>query len=495
MSSERGPANTTGTGDGCAGKRLPRYQPLTEAGLEAVHRTTLRILDEVGVDVHFEPALRRLARAGARVDGSRVRFAPEQVAEAVDRAPSRFVLSGRDPSGKHDLRLGEGRTYTGTGGTALKVIDLETGKVRAANLKDTAMAPRLADSLPNVHCFHIPVYPMEMQKEDADVNRFFHAVKNISKHVMGGVYTAEGVRRVIRMAEIIAGGPDALRERPFISFITCVTSPLKFDSTYTELMLEVIEAGLPLAVPAAPVAGSTSPGTLAGTLAQLNAEVLAGVTITQLLRPGHPVLYSAVPTSSDMRTMAFCFGSVEMGLMNAAAAQMARFYELPIYATAGVSESKLPDAQAGFEKAATIVLTALAEADYIHDAVGLLDSGLTLAYEQYVIDDEICGMAHRARAGVEVTGETLAFDIIARVGPGGHFLADPHTLEHMRAEFFFPTLADRARREKWEQTGALDGRERAREKARTLLAEHEPLPLPDGTEEAIRKEIPGIMDP
>jgi len=472
-----------------------RYQPLTGAAVEAVHRTTLRILDEVGVDVHFEPARRRLAEAGARVDGTRVRFSPEQVEEAVDRAPSRLVLAGRDPSGRHDLRLGEGLTYTGTGGTALKAIDLKTGKVRPTSVRDAAMAPRLADALPNVHCLHVPAYPMEVDKKDADVNRFFHAVKNISKHVMGGVYTSEGVRRVIRMAEIIAGGADALRERPFISFITCVTSPLKFDSTYTELMLEVIEAGLPLAVPAAPVAGSTSPGTLAGTLTQLNAEILAGVTMTQLLRPGHPVLYSAVPTSSDMRTMAFCFGAVEMGLMNAAAAQMARFYELPIYATAGVSESKLPDAQAGFEKATTIALAALAGADYIHDAVGLLDSGLTLSYEQYVIDDEICGMAHRARAGIEVSEETLAFDVIARVGPGGHFLADSHTVKHMRREFYFPTLADRSKRERWQQEDARDGRERAREKARVLLAQHEPLPLPEGAEEAIRKEIPGIIDP
>jgi len=181
--------------------------------------------------------------------------------------------------------------------------------------------------------------------------------------------------------------------------------------------------------------------------------------------------------------------------MNAAAAQMARFYELPIYATAGVSESKLPDAQAGFEKAATIALAALAGADYIHDAVGLLDSGLTLSYEQYVIDDEICGMAHRARAGIEVSEETLAFDVIARVGPGGHFLADPHTVKHMRREFYFPTLADRSKRERWQQEDVRDGRERAREKARALLAQHEPLPLPEGAEEAIRKEIPGIIDP
>jgi len=247
----------------------------------------------------------------------------------------------------------------------------------------------------------------------------------------------------------------------------------------------ILEEGIPVVTPAAPVAGSTAPATLAGTLVQLNAEVLAGVAVVQTLKPGHPMLYGAVPTSSDMRTMAFCFGSVEMGLMNAAAAELARFYSIPLYATAGVTESKVPDAQAGYEKATTLALAALAGCDYIHDAVGLIDSGMTISLASYVIDDEICGMALRAIEGINVSDESLAVEVIARVGPGGHFLAEDHTVEHMRNEFFFPRVSDRSNREAWEAGGYTTGAERAGSLARQILSSHRVAPLPEAAKRAI----------
>ena len=251
--------------------------------------------------------------------------------------------------------------------------------------------------------------------------------------------------------------------------------------------------GIPLATPCAPMAGSTSPGTLAGTLVQMNVEALSGIVTTQLLNPGHPTLYSVVPTTTDLRTGAFCFGSVEMGMMNAAAAQVARRYNLPIYNTAGPSESKVPDSQSAYEPAINVLLSAMAGANYIHDAAGLLESGLTISLQTYVIDNDIAGMARRVLAGIEVDPDKLALDCIKRVGPGGNYLGDEHTTAHMRDEFFYPVLADRKPRMVWEAEGKLSAEERARLLAISYLENHKPIPIDPEVDSQIMKEISEML--
>lgn len=469
------------------------YQPLTGEQRDAIHETSLRLLEEVGLEVNHEGARGIFKKAGARVDevAGRVYLPRDLVMENVERAPSKVVLCGRDPA--NDLVLEDGRVYLGTGGTALNVLDLETGEKRPSTMQDVKDTARLVDALENIAFLVLPLYPTEFGRENVDVNRFFGGLSNTTKHVMGGIYTREGALEVIKMAELIAGGADRLRERPFVSMITCVMSPLKMDDTYTELLITVAEQGIPLAVPAEPLCGSTSPVTLAGNVAQMNAETLAGVVLTQLVNPGTPAIYGSVATISDMRTMGYLSGAVEMGLINAAGAQMARYYGLPYYATAGMSDSKVPDVQAGYEKAMTAVLVALAGANYIHDAAGLLEFAMTVSYEQYVIDDEIIGMALRAVRGIEVNEDTLAYEVIKKVGPGGNYLSEPHTVRHMRSEFFYPKVADRRNRARWEAGGATDARERARTIARELLAEHRPEPVPDDVVAEIREKVKGFV--
>lgn len=469
------------------------YQPLTQAGIEQIHAATMKVYENAGMQVHSERALRAFHEAGAEVDFQRqiVRASEGWIKDKIKTAPAKITLHGREE--RHNLELDGFKVYIGTGGTAVNVLDIDTGNRRASTIEDVQMAARLVDALDNIHFYVISCLPTELEKKDIDVNRFYAAIRNTSKHVMGGVYTPEGVKNVANYAAMIAGSREALLKNPFISLITCIMSPLVMDRDYTELMIAAIETGLPLATPCAPMAGTTSPGTLAGTLVQMNAEALSGVLLTQILNPGHPVLYSCVPTTTDLRTGAFCFGSVEMGLMNAACAQLSRFYNLPNYTTAGVTESKIPDAQSGYESMATIMLAALSGSNYIHDAAGLIESGLSIAFEQYVMDDDIIGMAMRAVKGIEVNDETLAVDIINEVGPAGNYLANDHTTMHMKQEFFYNKASDRNSRSRWEMNGSLDARERARRVAKEILATHKPAWIDKKVEKEIVATIPGML--
>ncbi len=469
------------------------YKPLKDGDVEKIHKATMKVFENTGIQVNDERALKAFHDAGAQVDFDQkmVKATEDWIMKTIKTAPESITLYGRED--KHNMDLDGFKVYIGTGGTATNVLDIDTGKRRPSTMEDVQKAARLVDALENIHYFVISCFPNELEKENVDVNRFYGALRNTTKHVMGGVYTKEGVRNIAKYAEMIAGSKEALLEKPFVSFITCVMSPLVMDKDYTDLMLTAIETGLPLATPTAPMAGSTSPGTLAGTLVQMNAEALSGVLLTQIVNPGHPVLYSCVPTTSDLRTGAFCFGSIEMGMMNAACAQLSRFYRLPNYTTAGVNEAKIPDIQSGYESMATTMLCALAGSNYIHDAAGLLESGMSISYEQYVVDNDILGMCMRAVKGIEVNDETLATEVINDVGPAGNYLSHEHTVMNMNKEFFYNKVSDRNTRARWEIEGEIDAREKARRMAIEILKTHKPLFIDQHIEQKIIQEIPGML--
>jgi trimethylamine--corrinoid protein Co-methyltransferase len=466
-----------------------QYKPLKDHDVEAIHRASLAILERTGVLVEEPDALRLFGQQGARVDGSRVRIPSAMVEDALDKASSRILLAGRDP--ENDLILEGKRVRIGTGGSALRVLDLETAKIRPAILQDVGDIARLVDALENIHFYLLPVYPTDVPETSVDVNRFYAALGNTTKHVQGGIFSLQGIRSVIEIGEKIAGGSQALRERPIVSFITCwMVSPLKFETDVTRLLAEVCRQRMPVVLSAAPMAGSTAPVTLAGLLAQLNAEQLAGLTFTQLVQPGCPVIIGPIPATADMRSGKYLGGSVELGICNAAISQLAHFYQVPVYNSAGMTEAKLPDIQAGIEKAQSVIQVALAGGNYIHHAAGMLEDMSTVAYEQYVIDNEILGMAMRAVRGIEVNDDTLALDVIDRVGPGGHYLLDEHTTRFMRREHHFPSkVLDRQGREDLEKAGATTAWERAKVRAHEILATHKPDPIDPETDAWIRKHF------
>ncbi|MFP4055484.1 MAG: trimethylamine methyltransferase family protein [Candidatus Brocadiia bacterium] len=488
--------DANGPGKGLVGGQ---YRPLSRDHIGRIHETSLRVLDQVGVRVDLEEAREILAAKGARVDPAdgRVRMKSGIVEKALRMAPSSVTLCGR--KAEHHLDAGGRRTHFGTGGAAVKVEDLETQKVRASRLQDIADMARLVEALPNVHFFVRPCSAQDVPDEDRAVNEFYASLANTTKHVMGAAYTPEGAKNVVELGGLLAGSKEAFQAGPlFTVIVSWMNSPLNFDPDGTRTLLEVVRSGVPVALSSAPMAGATSPVTLAGTLVQLHAEELAGVVFTQMVRPGAPVIYGGIPSMADMRRLRYVGGGVEFGMMNAAIAQLSQYIRVPNYNSAGITEAKIPDIQAVYEKCFAILQCALSGSNIIHHAAGMLESLLTINYEQLVIDNEILGMALRAVRGIEVDEDTLAYDVIEEMAPQGNYLASEHTVRFVRTEYLEPMLADRSDRETWESLGMEGINEKARERVRDILSNGPSAaprePLPQDLDREIRKRFSILLD-
>jgi trimethylamine--corrinoid protein Co-methyltransferase len=468
------------------------FRPLGDDDIGKIHEGTVEVLSEVGFEVRSEEAFDLFREAGAEVDDEKmlVRVSEDLLMDLVGRAPKEFTLHGREE--RHDLHIGGKRVYMGTGGTALNILDADTEECRRAKLQDLIDIIRLVDGLDNVHFMLLPTYPADLPLENVDENRFFAGLSCTTKHVMGGVYTAEGISNVIRMAEEVAGSPEELRRRPFISMIACGISPLRLDRKYGDFMIQIAREDIPVAVPVEPLCGATSPVTLAGNLIIQNCDGLISLMATQLARPGARAIYGCVGTSTDLRDLKYLGGSVESGLINAATAQLAQFYDLPYYSTAGISDSKTIDAQCGYEAAVNNLLVSLAGANLIHDAAGLMEFAMTVCKEKYVIDNEIIGMAMRAVHGIDVDDATMALRTIKRVGPGGHFVSARHTRRHMKKEHYQPALSDRDSRRRWEANGRADTLQRASEQVEDILGNDVSFALGDDMREKLLHDFPNL---
>ena len=286
------------------------------------------------------------------------------------------------------------------------------------------------------------------------------------------------------MAATIVGGEEELRKKPILSGAGYATPPLQYDERGITMFTEFIRAGIPTYVGSEPISGGLDPVTLAGTLVQNNAEALAGIVITQSIEPGTPVIYGGHCNSIDMKTGVAAMASPENALMGPVIPQLARYYGLPSWMYSGISNSKVPDAQSAYEKTATALMPLLTGAN-LHYGNGNAGAAIVTSYEQLVIDDEILEMLARIVRSFEVTDETLAVDVICKVGPGGNYLAEPHTLKHFATEHLSPTLSDRLSLDAWTKAGSKDIAEKARERAEHLLKTHHPEPLDRDVEKQI----------
>jgi len=442
------------------------YRPLEASDVRQIAEAALEVLANSGIAVYTDTGFEAFRAAGAEVDEQTriVRLSRALVEDAVASNPSSITLYSRD--GTCDAVLEEDRVHYGTGGTALYVLDPDTGRRRQAVVDDVILNARLVDALEHVHVFTINVFPHDVEEiDDIDVSRFFHALDNTTKHVNAGVYSLAGCRKVVAMAEAIAGSPGALRRRPFVSFITLIISPFKIDDRYGEMTCYLAREGLPVMVPTEPICGTTSPITLAGNVLTHVAETLAGVALVQCVRRGAPGICGSVGSIPNLHTMDHLGGPIERAMINAAVAQMAQHFRLPLYSTGGTSDAKAVNVQAAYESAMSSLLVAMSGANFIHDAAGLMEADLTVSYEKLVLDNEILGMCQRVLRGIEVTDETLGTEMILRKGPGSDYLVEPHTLLHMRGEFYQPALANRHKRE------SNPTNESALDRARAVVAE------------------------
>ena len=466
------------------------YRPLQEADVQTIADEALRILEQAGMLVYSPTARSAFRAAGALVDEetSTVKMPRRLVEDAIASNPSSVTLSSR--GGADDIQLEKNRVYYATGGTAIYVLDPDSHERRPSTIDDVILNARLVDTLENVHAFTINVFPNDIEdKEHIDVNRYFHSIENTNKHVMGGIYTLDGCRRTVEMAEMIAGGPEALRAQPFVSFITLMISPLKVDKLYGEITCYLAEKGLPVVVPAEPICGTTSPVTLAGNVLMHVAETLGGIALVQSVNKGAPGICGSVGSITNLRTMDHVGGAIERAMINAAVAQVIQHLELPLYSTGGTTDSKAVDTQAAYESAMSSLLVAMSGANYIHDIAGLMEADLTVSYDKLVLDNEILGMCQRVLRGIEVTDETLAADLICDKGPGSHFVAEEHTVDHMRREFFMPRLANRNKRTKNDTNTA---RERARDVVRSLRQRPHESRIPPEIRQQILNAYPEI---
>lgn len=462
----------------------PSLRPLSPEGLARLHDASLRILAETGVTVGSAAIRDRLTAAGARVDGDRVRMPARLVDAALAAAPRTYTLAARDPA--WDLPLDGAHGYLSVDGSAAEILD--TGVRRPSTEADLAQVTRLADALPEIAFLWQGVEAGDRPVLVRPLHELRTQLANSGKHVqLMTAVTPLAARGAVELARAVAGGADALRARPILSSFQVSLSPLQFEGDALEAALVYAEAGVPAGFVVMAIGCATAPATPAGVLAQTNAEVLAGVTILETLTPGSPTFYGACSTTMDLRSGLVACGGPEDLLYQAAFAQLARHYRLPSSVGTFAPGAKSPDWQAGVENGLSGLVSLLAGADMMSGA-GLLFAARVFALEEMVLDAEIFGLLRHLAAGIAIDDETLAVDVIGEVGPAGNFLAEDHTLAHMRG-LWQPRVFDRGTWEDWEANGRPGPRDRARERARSLLANHVPQPLEDGVGEELDRIV------
>ncbi|MEE9561559.1 MAG: trimethylamine methyltransferase family protein, partial [Thermoanaerobaculia bacterium] len=437
-----------------------------------------------GVRVHDAEVVEMLIGAGCKVeDTDLVRFPAAAVEEALDHAPSRIVLSDR--MGEERLWLEGDNSYFGTGSDLPFTRDLETGERRPSLLEDVARAARLVDALPNVDFVMSMAQASDVPSEMSDRKSFLAMVENTTKPIVFTAWDEAGLADILAMAETVVGGADKLVERPFLLAYLEPTSPLQHLDFVLRKMLLLADRGLPFVYAPGPIDGASAPMTPAGSLVMANAEVLSGLVIAQLRRPGTPFLFGSGSGPLDMLTAVGTYSSPEFLLHCKAMAELAhRRYELPVWGFSGCTDSKLPDIQAGIDAALWILWTTMSGANLIHD-LGYIESGLTCSLEMIVACDEIVSFVRRLMAGIEITPETLALEVIDEVGPGGDFLGTAHTLRHFR-NVWSPQLFDRHNHAGWIEAGRPDFIGSARKIALEAVRDHQCEPLAADTIDSLR---------
>ena len=472
------------------------YRPLTDAEVTRVCDAAFDVLARVGIADPVPRMLEAALDAGAELNDAGRLCLPRPVMEAlIDGAAKDFTLYGRDP--RHDLDITGDRVHFGTGGAAVSVFDHRSDTYRPSTLVDLYDFTRLADQLANVHWFTRCVIATDLPDPYAlDINTAYCLLAATSKHIGTAITVPANVKPVVEMFDIAAGGPGEFARRPFCKLHSSpIVPPLRYGADACETLISAVEGGMPINAITAGQAGATSPAPLAGTLVITTAETLASLALVNLTRAGHPMIFSNWPFVSDLRTGSMVGGAAETAVLNAAAAQVAKRFGIPCGVAAGMADSKLPDAQAGYEKGITTVLAGTAGANLVYESSGMLASLLGASFEQFVIDDELLGYALRAVRGVEVTDETLALGVIEAVCFGeGHFLGTAQTLSMMETEYLYPGIGDRSTPEEWGEKGAPDVRAGAQGRLGELM-QHHPMYLTAEQDSEIRARFPIALDP
>jgi trimethylamine--corrinoid protein Co-methyltransferase len=460
---------------------------LSKEDVQKIHEATLHIIENVGVRFPSKRALKIWEDVGAGVDHEKkiVKVKPYLIEDALKHAPPAYTLAARDP--QQDLPLDGNHVCLGTDGCGVEIIDINTGVKRTTELQDVRDIARVADATEEVAFHWVPVSAQDTPVEARGLHEIKAVWENSTKHVQTeSIYNVDEAKAAVEMAEILAGGKEELRKRPVLSMMQCTAPPLGHDGGSLDAALIAAEAGIPTGFMTMTACMTTGPATMAGTLAVGNAEVIAATALLQLAYPGAPVFYAAAQTASDPRTGVYTGGGPEDFLFGAATNVLADFYNLPLSMGSFATGAKEPNWQAGLEGSLSTFMASVVMSDMLLGC-GFLHGSRIWSYAEMMMDCEIFSIIEKMMHGIEVNAETLALDAVAAVGPGGHYLAQKHTRNHMR-EIFMPKFLDRRPYTQWEEKGD-DARDWAVHKARKILKEHQPDPL----EEKISKEFDRII--
>jgi trimethylamine--corrinoid protein Co-methyltransferase len=458
---------------------------LSPTDIQTIHDTSMRLMSEIGIRFPEDTALSIFKKHGLKIEGHTVFFREGQVMQAIEMTPSHFTIHARNPD--RDVIIGKGRPVFAPGYGAPFLVDPELGK-RIPTLEDFHKLVKLAHLLPNQDLSgHLMVQPQDIPSRTAHLHMLHACMLRSDKPFIGSTNGAQGAKHSIGMIEILFGEKF---DRPVTIGVINPLSPLSYSTDMIEALIAYAQARQPVTIATLVMAGSTGPITLAGVLAQQNAEILAGVVLTQLIQPGLPVLYGSSSTNIDMRTGALTIGSPELSLCVSAHAQLARFYKLPCRGGGSLTDSAMTDAQAGFESMFGLLTAINSGIDFVLHSAGILSGYMAFSYEKFVLDDEMCGMMRKFIQGIEVSPDTLAFDVIAKVGHDGHFLGEEHTLERCRTEFWQPQIVNRNGLATWSQNGKQDATHFAHNRWQELLAQHVDPPI----DEIVARQLKSYLD-
>jgi len=466
---------------------------MTDDEVRYVHECSLEILEETGLIVRNEKARKRFAKHGAIVDHeTEVVKIPAQVVEKYRKmVPPTITLRGRNPA--YDVTFPRKLPVIATASSAPDIVDPATGVCRRSTSEDIARIAHVVNECPHFDMFSISTLANDAPKDQFSLTRFYTALKNCVKPVRTSVYDIREAKQVIKLGELIAGSTEAFWERPFINFGYCAAvSPLTLDFDSTDTMMYFAENGITAYGTIAPMGGLSTPLSLPGMLTIMNAEWLAVATLAQMSKEGTAHIYNFLPVFADMRDGAYAPGAIEIGMMNSAVCQMARFYNVPAGGYLGLTNSKVADAQSGFEKGMSPLMGALSGADFIVMG-GLQDALMSFDFGQLLIDNEIAGMVKTVRGGFGFSKEAVALQDIKDTGPAGMFADNPSTLEWMHSATFMPELADRNLREKWELEGSSTIHQRAMNKALEILSTPNSVAFDKTIDDRIRAEFSGMV--
>lgn len=466
---------------------------LTQEQVERIHSAALEILEQAGLLVRLKQAREIFAKHGCTVDEETQRVKlPRAVVEKYRQAyPASFTFYGRDP--KFDKTIPQDSPVIVTASSAPDIIDPVTGKERRALSSDIARIAHLINELPGYDIFSISTLADDAPPDQFTISRLYPAVKYCLKPIRVTTTDRKDTDSILKMAFTIAGGEQAYREHPFLTHHYCpVVSPLTMDNLSTENVIYFAGQGLPVYPTIVPNAGLTSPMSMAGTLAQGNAEFLAAATLMQMVKEGTPLIYATLGTIADMRTGAYASGGIECGMLHMAFAQLARFYNVPCGGYIGLTNSKLNDAQAGYETGMSAMGGLVSGMDMFNIG-GLIDALKTFDFAKAVIDDEIALMMKRVKRGVTFSDDELAVDLVKQIGPGGSFIVHPHTIKRMKTEALLTKIANRDARTIWEKKGSEDIHARAMQRVREIMASNTASLLSEELDEKLRREFEGMV--